>query len=185
MSGSGLSNVNSEVMISWACVWCRKIKTLIAPHMNSGFIPVKCSLKASISKIWQPESTPAARTSNTVKLVFFPSFCKLWSHKRSKCQVLPCSFGHWFLLVLWKPPWCSSAVRHAGGWNWSQCSNTPLDILGFHVVKYLPGCFFISLDFAGKSLENCSPSSDVTPLNSLPTSPPRSGFDEKRRNRGN
>lgn len=47
---------------------------------------------------------------------------------------LPCFFGRGFLLVLWKPLWCSSAVRHADGWNWSQCSSTPLDSASFQIL---------------------------------------------------
>lgn len=47
---------------------------------------------------------------------------------------LPCFFGHGFLLVLWKPLWCSSAVRHADGWNWSRCSSTPLDLTSFQIL---------------------------------------------------
>lgn len=50
-------------------------------------------------------------------------------------QALPRFFGRWLLLVLWTPPWCSSAVRHAGGWNWSQCSSTPLGIFSFHTLN--------------------------------------------------
>lgn len=113
-------------------------------------------------------------------------FCKLCIYKRSNCLVLPCFFGHWFLLVLWTPPWCSSAVHHAGGWNWSQCSSTPLDILLFHAVKYLSITLLIYLDFAKKPLKTpSSPSSDVVLLNSLLTSSPLLGFIKKRRDRGN
>lgn len=51
-----------------------------------------------------------------------------------KLVFLPCFFDHGFRLVLWKPLWCSSAARHADGWNWSQCSSTPLDSASFQIL---------------------------------------------------
>lgn len=103
----------------------------------------------------------------TLQFAFFSSLTASRELKQSpvsiKLEALPCFFGRWFLLVLWTPPWCSSAVRHAGGWNWSQCSSTPLDSTAFHMRKYLA--------IWGKSLKNCFLSSFfVCFLNSVPLS---------------
>lgn len=133
------------------------------------------------SKIWLFENSPMWVTPcwsfNFSKwkhssVPFFVTHSKVWKIKHSPVitghEALPCFFGRWFLLVLWTPPWCSSAVRHAGGWNWSQCSSTPLDLTGFDKLEYL------RIYLKKKSGEEASSSSASSTLSHSPhfVSPP-------------
>lgn len=67
--------------------------------------------------------------SNLWGVTFDPLQTECFTHQMEvdvfeskKEELLLCFFVLW---VPWRRPWCSGAVRHAGGWNWSRCSSTP------------------------------------------------------------